>query len=120
MTVQPTPSPVDELRQILEKMAVDIADYVDRGRKNGRPVDFLGDYIGAAEAAIQAKITEAEHRAARKIQAVINAHKGLNPGSEVLSLVEASLSVIDKLEAEAEITEAYEKGRKDEQNLLPN
>lgn len=51
------------------------------------------------------KAREAEERAARKIQAVINAHQGLNSDGEVLKLVECSLPVIDQLEAEDTLKE---------------
>lgn len=51
----------------------------------------------------------AEQRAARKIQALINAHKSLNPSSEVLDLVETSLPILNLLEAEADFKQAQNK-----------
>ena len=56
-------------------------------------------------------LDEGEQRAARKIQAVINAHKGLNSESDVLALVESSLQVLPQLEAEAALN-AIRKGEK--------
>ena len=55
-----------------------------------------------AEKYAQKKYQEGEWVAAKKIQQVIDAHKGLNSDSEVLELVKASLQVIDKLESQLE------------------
>lgn len=39
----------DELDKILSGLATDIAEYVDRGHANGRPVHFVGKYVSRAK-----------------------------------------------------------------------
>jgi hypothetical protein len=54
---------------------------------------------------VQQQRVAAREQAARRIQAVINAHRGLNSDTEVLALVEASLSVVELLELEATLNQ---------------
>lgn len=70
------------------------------------PIAYTAErLIDIIAAHLATNVQDAEHCAARKIQAVINAHRGLNSDTEVLSLVEVSLQVLDKLEAEAPVNQ---------------
>ena len=68
------------------------------------PYTFAQDsLINGLEQLFTVAVREAEEKAARKIQAVIDAHRGLNSDTEVLSLIEHSLAVLHLLEQEQQL-----------------